>query len=785
MEPVPAAIEIGTGSARITNGGLTAEISASGQLRFLRASGEELLAETTAHFTGPPTRRYKSVGGGMHRFEVTFEARDGERLYGLGQHQHGRLDQKGAVVELIQRNTEVSIPFLLSSHGYGLLWNHPGIGRVELGTTATRWVSESTRQWDYWVTAADEPAALVRGYAQAVGRTPMLPEWASGFWQCKLRYKTQDELLSVAREYKRRGLPLSVIVIDYFHWTQQGDWKFDPDEWPDPAAMVAELEQLGIKLMVSVWPTVNPASENYAEMNELGYLVANEHGLGLQLASWDRGSAVRVPMSFYDATNPRARDYIWSKVRDNYLKFGIKTWWLDACEPELVPEQPENLRYHIGPGLEVGNAYPMLHARGFYEGMQAEGEQEIVLLCRSAWAGSQRYGALVWSGDIDSTFEDLRRQIPAGLNIGLSGIPWWTTDIGGFKNGDINSPSFRELIVRWFQFGVFCPVFRLHGIRQPGTLVGSEQTGAANEVWSFGETEYEIIRHLLFLRERLRPYVMEQMATASANGLPPMRALFLEFPDEAPAWEVTDQFMFGPDVLVAPVTTYGARERDVYLPEAASWLDAWTGNPVGAAGWVTAAAPLGASRSISAKAAALPTCERPHRRCGGSPPAVSEQLAGWLSLGPGDRLSGVLLFAFALPIVYNVIAQLRADVAGDDCEPHRAFRRARQLPLHPLRSTSRKAIANTFLFTVGSLAVPVPDRLRARAAVQPAVPAERLWPARSSLCPWLLPFLVTGVMFRFLFQLEGGAVNQVLPDSGLSTTGSTSWTDPRLALWTC
>jgi alpha-D-xyloside xylohydrolase len=224
--------------------------------------------------------------------------------------------------------------------------------------------------------------------------------------------------------------------------------------------------------------------------------------------------------------------------------------------------------------------------------MQAEGEQEIVLLCRSAWAGSQRYGALVWSGDIDSTFEDLRRQIPAGLNIGLSGIPWWTTDIGGFKNGDINSPSFRELIVRWFQFGVFCPVFRLHGIRQPGTLVGSEQTGAANEVWSFGETEYEIIRDLLFLRERLRPYVMEQMATASANGLPPMRALFLEFPDEAPAWEVTDQFMFGPDVLVAPVTTYGARERDVYLPEAASWLDAWTGNPVGATGWVTAAAPL-------------------------------------------------------------------------------------------------------------------------------------------------------------------------------------------------
>jgi alpha-D-xyloside xylohydrolase len=591
-EPGPALIEVGPDSARITNGGLTAEISASGQLRFGRPSGEELLAEMTPHFTGPPTRRYKSAAGGMHQFEVRFEAHDGERFYGLGQHQHGRLDQKGAVIELIQRNTEVSIPFLVSSRGYGFLWNHPGVGRVELGTTATRWVAEATRQWDYWITAADEPAALLRAYGEVAGRAPMLPEWAAGFWQCKLRYKTQDELLNVAREYKRRGLPLSVIVIDYFHWTRQGDWKFDPAEWPDPAAMVAELGELGVKLMVSIWPTVNPASENYAEMADLGLLVTNEHGLGLQLASWDRGSAVRVPMSFYDATSPRARDYIWSKVRDNYLKFGIKTWWLDACEPELVPEQPDNLRYHIGPGLEVGNAYPMLHARGFYEGMQAEGEQEIVLLCRSAWAGSQRYGALVWSGDIDSTFEDLRRQIPAGLNIGLSGIPWWTTDIGGFKNGNIDSPSFRELIVRWFQFGVFCPVFRLHGIRQPGTMVGSEQTGAANEVWSFGDEAYRVIREQLELRERLRPYVMEQMATASANGLPPMRALFLEFPDEAPAWEVTDQFMFGPDVLVAPVTKYGARERDVYLPEAASWLDAWTGNPVGAQGWVTAAAPL-------------------------------------------------------------------------------------------------------------------------------------------------------------------------------------------------
>ncbi len=229
VEPVPAVIDIGTDAARITNGGLTAEITASGQLRFCRSSGAELLAETTPHFTGPPTRRYKSAAGGMHEFEALFRAQPGERFYGLGQHQHGLLDQKGAVVDLVQRNTEVSIPFLLSSRGYGFLWNHPGIGRVELGVTATRWVSQATRQWDYWITAAGEPATLVRAYGHVAGRAPMMPEWATGFWQCKLRYKTQDELLGVAREHKRRGLPLSVIVADYYHWTRQGDWKFDPD----------------------------------------------------------------------------------------------------------------------------------------------------------------------------------------------------------------------------------------------------------------------------------------------------------------------------------------------------------------------------------------------------------------------------------------------------------------------------------------------------------------------------------------------------------------------------
>ena len=588
-----AVAEVGDDLGSITNGALTAEISAAGRLRFLRSSDRsQLLAEVEPHFSAPPARHYLPAGGGLHHFEALFEPNQGERLYGLGQHQHGLLDQKGAVVELVQRNTEVSIPFLVSSAGYGFLWNHAGTGRAELGTNGTRWVADALAQWDYWVTAAPEPAQLVRNYAAVTGKPPRMPDWATGFWQCKLRYRTQEELLEVAREYRRRGLPLSVIVIDYFNWTRQGEWRFDPTEWPDPEGMVKELDAMDVKLMVSVWPTVNPLADTYAEMEDAGLLVANEQGIPLHLDFWDKGQEGRAFVRYYDATNPLARRYVWGRVRDGYYRHGIKAWWLDACEPEARPEQTANLRYHAGPGAAVANVYPLEHARGFYEAMREEGEDEVVLLCRSAWAGSQRYGALVWSGDVDSSFRALRRQIPAGLNMGLSGIPWWTTDIGGFVGGDSQSEEFRELLVRWFQFGVFCPVCRLHGVRRPGEFIGSEQTGGPNEVWSFGEEVYGILRALLGLREGLRPYIGTQMKVAEETGLPPMRPLFLNFPSDPLCWGLDDQFLLGDDVLVAPVLEYGAREREVYLPSGVTWQDAWTGEPHSGGRRLVAPAPL-------------------------------------------------------------------------------------------------------------------------------------------------------------------------------------------------
>jgi alpha-D-xyloside xylohydrolase len=353
--------------------------------------------------------------------------------------------------------------------------------------------------------------------------------------------------------------------------------------------MVRELEDMGVKLMVSVWPSVNPRSRNFAEMERRGLLVRTERGVPGLMSFLDPDED-QIYVHYYDSTNPEARQFIWEQVREGYYRHGIKVWWLDACEPEIRPRDPENLRCHAGPGLAVINIYPMLHARGFYEGMRAEGEEEIISLCRSAWAGSQRYAAAVWSGDIRSTFEALQTQVRAGLNIGLSGIPWWTTDIGGFFGGDISTPYFRELIVRWFQYGVFCPLFRLHGFRLPNEAFWD--SGGPNEVWSFGDEAYAIIKELLFLRERLRPYIMDQMRLAHEKGTPPMRPLFFDFPQDETCWKVDDQFMFGPDLLVAPVLEEGKRSRSVYLPAGMTWADAWSDQVFAGGQWITAESPL-------------------------------------------------------------------------------------------------------------------------------------------------------------------------------------------------
>jgi alpha-D-xyloside xylohydrolase len=586
----PADIEIRENGASLRTGTIAVQIGARGELSFWNVgSGKELLREKPIHDLSIPARHFRDLQGGLHHIEACFRAYEGERLFGLGQHQHGLLDQKGCVIDLVQRNTEVAIPFLLSSRGYGFLWNNPAIGRVELGLNATRWVAEASRQMDYWITAGDDPKQILANYAEVTGHIPMLPEWAAGFWQSKLRYASQAELEAVAEEYARRKLPLSVLVIDFFHWPRQGEWRLDPRYWPDPDGMVRKLDKLGVKVMVSVWPTVNRKSENFSEMWRNRMIVRNKAGTPAHFYFVDVGDEDGTYVHYYDPTNPAARKYIWEKVKQGYFQHGIKIYWLDACEPEMIPMTPENLHFYAGDGAAVANLYPRDHVRGFYEEMKAEGQEEILFLCRSAWAGSQRYGAAVWSGDVFSTFEALRVQVRAGLNMALSGIPWWTTDIGGFRGGDPSAPEFRELVVRWFQYGAFCPLFRLHGHRLPNT---NDFHGAENEVWSFGEKAYSILREYLHLRERMRPYIMAQMRVAHEKGIPPVRPLFVDFPSDAASWAVEDEYMFGPDLLVAPVLSAQARSRKVYLPGDCSWVNAWTDQNLSGGQWIDAEAPL-------------------------------------------------------------------------------------------------------------------------------------------------------------------------------------------------
>ena len=569
-----AEITVSPEGAVLTNGKIRLSLSNNGKITVYNQKDERILEEDTRKFCALKieAREFRPIPGGDYHLTARFQSLDpNERIYGMGQYQQPYLNLKGTDLELAHRNSQASVPFMISSLGYGLLWNNPAVGRAVFGKNVTSLEAFSTQALDYWIVAGDTPAELIEAYGSVAGTVPMMPEYGLGFWQCKLRYQIQEELLHVAREYKRQGLPIDVIVIDFFHWPHQGDWKFDPAYWPDPKAMIEELKSMGIQLMVSIWPTVETDSENYEEMLENGYLIRCDRGVDTSFIFLDKNT---LP---FDATNPEARGYVWAKVKEHYYDAGVRLFWLDEAEPEYNIYDFDNYRYYSGPCLQTGNIYPSCYSQAFYDGMKAAGQTNIVNLVRCAWAGSQKYGALVWSGDIPSTFGSMKNQLAAGLNMGIAGIPWWTTDIGGFYGGDPTNPEFQELFIRWFQWGAFCPVMRLHGDREPrqpqyGTTGGYFcASGADNEVWSYGPEAFEICKKYLRLREEMRDYTRKLMEEAHTKGLPLMRAMFVEFPDDPVCWELEEQYMYGDKYLVAPILNLGQRARKVYLPSGCDW----------------------------------------------------------------------------------------------------------------------------------------------------------------------------------------------------------------------
>ena len=624
-----AEIEIDGSHASITNGRIRAEVRLARrlgadvqkepQITFRRAdTGQELLSETRSHFAGPSPRNFKAKASGSFELEARFKAHAQERLMGLGQPQHGLEDLKGTSTTLLQQNTHVVIPFVLSSRGYGFLWNNPATGRADFATNGTRWLADATPGLDYWITTGDSPAEILSRYVAATGKPPVLPEWATGFWQCKLRYRSQSEILAVAREYRRRNLPLSCIVIDFFAWTKQGEWQFDATDWPDPQKLVHELGEMGIKTIVSIWPTVSANAESYVEMREKGYLLRTERGVPVVIQFPDKDPYGVHFLTYYDPFNPEARDYHWARVQKGYVEKGITNFWLDACEPEMRPAHADHVRTHLGNGAEMLSAFSLLHASRYAQGLKAAGAEDAVLLCRSTWAGGQRFPTILWSGDVWSTWEDYRAQIAAGLHAAMSGIGWWTTDIGGFYEGHRDNPDFHELLVRWFEFGVFSPICRLHGVRVPNGVpyaapdgevdYGKElfqvftDTGGDNEVWSYTPELLEIFTDLLTLRERLRPYLMECFVHYAETGLPPMRPLGFVFPDQVGLMG-QNAYMLGDDLLVAPVVEAGATSRQIDLPGGQDWVAVWTGKVHVGGSAVNADAPLGRLPVFSRKAA--------------------------------------------------------------------------------------------------------------------------------------------------------------------------------------
>ena len=500
-----------------------------------------------------------------------------EAIYGLGQHQAGVWNYRGESVDLSQDNTSIAVPLMVSSAGYGLFWNNASRSRFNNRFVHALYVSSEVADTiDYYFLYGPELDQVVADYRELTGAAPMFGKWAYGFWQCKNRYKSQAELLGVAAKYRELQIPIDNIVQDWFWWNRKGEHVFNQN-YPDPKGMIDQLHRENFHLMISVWPFFEPGSTAYDTMDKNGWFI-------------DKTVVAKPPyhkaeMAVYDPSNPAARKYYWQLMDDALFKIGVDAWWLDTTEPETEGRE-ENIQLNhklaIGSGNRYVNLFPLMTTTAVYEGQRAASEQKrVFILSRSAFAGSQRNAVTAWSGDINSDWFTFRRQIPAGLNFELSGLPYWTTDIGGFVSGNPDDPAYRELFIRWFEFGTFSPILRVHGTR----------SNDQNELWSYGADAQKVLTSYDRLRYRLMPYIYSMAWMVTNSSYTPMRALAMDFRSDPRALDVGDQFMFGPALLVSPVTEPGADTRRMYLPKA-NWYDFWTGRKQDGAKMIDASSPL-------------------------------------------------------------------------------------------------------------------------------------------------------------------------------------------------
>jgi alpha-D-xyloside xylohydrolase len=578
------------------NVGLTVETPTGKQI--LSMHGWEMAMPN--HKDGNADVLYDRRPGDDPYFEVgaTFGARSDEHYYGLGQNQQGFLDLRGHSMECAHDYTaaggpSVCVPFVVTNKGYALLWDNPSRTRVDFAfNDETRWTSQVGQLVSFFVIVGDTYDQLYEGYRLLTGSVPMLPKSAYGYIQCKQRYASQEEILSVARGYRERHLPADVMVVDWFYFTKMGEMDMDPKFWPDPTAMNAELHQLGFHSMISVWPRFVPQDRYYSMLLKNGWFEHLADGSPTNGLPYDRAG------SDIDTTNPDAARWYWNTIRDNFVSKGFDSFWADETEPDLPP----NGSYlHIGPGTEFFNVYPYFHTKALYDGFRRDlPEKRALILSRDAYFGAQHNGTIFWSSDISPTWDTLKRQVPTGLNFVASGMPYWSTDIGGWQylphthtpeHTPLIDPSdaranvyhdddYPELYVRWFQYATFQPNMRAHGSRN------------FNEVWSYGKQAEPILEKYLRLRYQLLPYIYSLGYFSYQTGAPFMRGMFMDFGSDPNTASIGDEYMFGPALLIAPITEQGATSRSVYLPAGNDWFNFWTDERLHGGRRVEVAAPI-------------------------------------------------------------------------------------------------------------------------------------------------------------------------------------------------
>ena len=551
----------------LTDGTVTVQAKPAGdggwRLNFLDAAGNPMVQETGRGFTRETVGGAEFTGTAMQ-----WESGSNDALYGLGQYQDGLLDIRGAIRKCHQKNLEDGVPLWVSSAGWGILWDNPAPFEFSAAKDGRGMdlKAPAAGEINYYVLAGPTLGQVIGRYRLLTGTAPLPPKWAFGYHQSKERYRSPNEVLEVARRFRESKFPIDLIIQDWQYWGQHG-WnacRFDEERYPYATGLIAQLHASNLRYIVSVWPsfTEGPkSSEVYRELDRAGLLSP-------YTGFWQG-------MRYYDVFSPRARDIVWKHANAGLFSTGVDGWWLDATEPELGGSGPGGGHQTVeelnrfgttsaGPFPTVANAYPLLASQTFHDGQRVvDPAKRVFILTRSAYAGSQRYGAFAWTGDTRCTWDSFRRQIPACLGMSLSGIPYVNTDIGGFAcgyPGGCDNPEFRELVVRWFQFGAFCPEFRMHGTSTP------------REPWRFGkpgETTYDTLLAFAKFRYRMLPYIYSTAWQVTRHSGTMMRALPMDFPEDPACRQIPDQFLFGPSILAVPVLQPVASPAGEIIPATA------------------------------------------------------------------------------------------------------------------------------------------------------------------------------------------------------------------------